>query len=330
MPVPRPVRRARGAFSLIELLIVVAIIAALVGVAVPFFQNNINEANRAKAQQDLDIVQSAINRYYYKNQRFLLGTSLGPLLSGYMNELPKDPWGNDYLYDGAIGLLMTYGADGLPGGEDGDSDVFRRIVPVVEIRRVQYQGTWGPPSPELNAAGVPVFNELSRGNAILVTLTKPIDEVEPATVPDYIELLRNVDTPDGSPIALEAAYGTPPADPWLGGTWVSAGNPVIPPGWERRHRPEEAVLVFRCAQNNRTNPGFSGAQSLTPTMAMDFSAAVSSATATIKESYYVGADPASPMDENVFGTEAYQMYKAVVQSTKPVSGYRRGIKIQKY
>ena len=46
----------------------------------------------------------------------------GPYLN---NDVPKDPWGNDYQFssDGSEYTLMSFGGDGLAGGEDNDADI---------------------------------------------------------------------------------------------------------------------------------------------------------------------------------------------------------------
>ena len=46
---------------------------------------------------------------------------------GYMDKIPKDPWGNEFVYvcPGVHGDfdISSYGGDGVPGGEDKDKDV---------------------------------------------------------------------------------------------------------------------------------------------------------------------------------------------------------------
>ena len=46
----------------------------------------------------------------------------GPYLRG---DVPVDPWGNEYVYEasGRTFTLMSYGADGRPGGEGNDADI---------------------------------------------------------------------------------------------------------------------------------------------------------------------------------------------------------------
>ena len=51
---------------------------------------------------------------------------------GIDDELPLDPWGNDYQYappeEGSRTVeLMSFGADGAPGGEGPDGDIIERF-----------------------------------------------------------------------------------------------------------------------------------------------------------------------------------------------------------
>lgn len=330
---PKTTRRRSG-FSLIELLIVVAIIAALVGVAVPFFQDNLGEAQVTKAGQDLDVIYQGINRYFYDKGRFLTGTSLEPLVGRYMQELPDDPWGNPYLYDGAFGMVLSYGGDALPQGTGGDADIVRRLVHAVEIIRVQYQGSWGPPNAQLDGTGTPIFVDPDKGNAFVLTMSKPYSEINAAELARHVDLLTNIDGPAGSPVRLDdAGYPaaapanySPPAVPWKLGTWKSVGDYPLP-SWDKRHDPSQGILVLRAAETTRDA---SRAQSITPTMALDFEPNIDSATTIIQESYYQNMDPSSPMDPAIYGTEAYDTYKSLVRSSKLIHGQRRGVRIERY
>ena len=59
--------------------------------------------------RDLDILRNAINLYDAQNPP-LTGTSLEPLFPRYLQELPKDPWGNPYLVDTRTGFICSYPA----------------------------------------------------------------------------------------------------------------------------------------------------------------------------------------------------------------------------
>uniref|UniRef100_Q31J24 Type II secretion system core protein G n=1 Tax=Hydrogenovibrio crunogenus (strain DSM 25203 / XCL-2) TaxID=317025 RepID=Q31J24_HYDCU len=121
-------------FTLIELMVVVVILAILAAIAVPQFMDRPDEARIVKAKQDISSLSSALQLYKLDNYRYPT-TEQGlealvkkptaepdaPNWKPYMQQLPKDPWGQDYLYlsPGEKGDfdLYTLGADGEEGGE---------------------------------------------------------------------------------------------------------------------------------------------------------------------------------------------------------------------
>jgi len=103
--------------GLIELLIVVMVIAALVGVAVPFFGDNLAESQSTRCHQDLDVLRNAVTLHDAQNGPSQTG-DLQPLLGRYLQEIPKDPWGNSYQYDAARGVVTCLGPDGVPSADD--------------------------------------------------------------------------------------------------------------------------------------------------------------------------------------------------------------------
>lgn len=136
-----PAVRMRG-FSLIEILVVVAIMAILAAVVVPKLMDNPDKARIARAQADIRNLGTALN--LYKLDNFVYPSTeqgLDALVSkpggepaapnwkagGYVERLPKDPWGRDYLFlrPGQNGEydLYTLGADGQPGGDGPNADI---------------------------------------------------------------------------------------------------------------------------------------------------------------------------------------------------------------
>jgi prepilin-type N-terminal cleavage/methylation domain-containing protein len=91
----------RSAFSLVELLIVVTIIAVLTGSAVPFVGEYLEQAKAAKARNDLDEISRAINAYEASTGLTYSDTTGNALLGSYLERIPADPWGVPYSFASA-------------------------------------------------------------------------------------------------------------------------------------------------------------------------------------------------------------------------------------
>ena len=128
-------------FTLIEIMVVVIILGILAAIVAPNVIGRIDDAQAARVQQDLRGIESALN--FYRLDNFTYPTSeqgIEALVTkpsdpnirnwksgGYLPRLPKDPWGNAYLYlspgnNGEIDIY-TLGRDSRPGGEGVDADV---------------------------------------------------------------------------------------------------------------------------------------------------------------------------------------------------------------
>ncbi len=132
-------RVARG-FTLIEILVVVVILGILAAIVVPKVMEHPGEARQVRAKQDVQAIVTALNTYKLDNFTYPgteqgldalvhkpSGTPDAPNWHGYLDKLPKDPWGRPYMYlhPGTHGDIdvFSYGADGKPGGDGEDADV---------------------------------------------------------------------------------------------------------------------------------------------------------------------------------------------------------------
>lgn len=132
---------SRG-FTLIELLVVVMILGILATVVVVNVMDRPDEARVAKARQDVRALVTALNLYKLDNYvypsteqglealvRRPSGQPPAPnwKQGGYVDSLPRDPWGREYLYlnPGAHAEIDVYtlGADGESGGEGVNADI---------------------------------------------------------------------------------------------------------------------------------------------------------------------------------------------------------------
>src|SRR5689334_1890114 len=105
--------RSQGGFTLIEIMVVVVIIGLLAAVIVPSVVGQVDKARVTKAKADVSALESALTLYRLDNSKYptteqglaaLTTQPTDPSIrnwrpGGYLTKkVPKDPWGNDYLY----------------------------------------------------------------------------------------------------------------------------------------------------------------------------------------------------------------------------------------
>jgi len=131
-------------FTMIELMVVIVILGILAAIIAPRLVGRTDEARITKARVDITNLETALKLYKLDNgvyptteqglQALVEAPETGTAPrnwreGGYLekNRVPKDPWGNDFVYlsPGVNGDfdLSSYGADGLAGGEGINADV---------------------------------------------------------------------------------------------------------------------------------------------------------------------------------------------------------------
>ena len=140
----RRMRRARWrqkGFTLIEIMVVVIIIGLLAAIVAPNVIGRVDDAQITRAKADIGQIENALKFYRLDNFAYpsseqgleaLVNKPNDPNIrnwktGGYLDRVPKDPWGNEYLYlnpgNNSEIDVYTLGADGRPGGEGTNADI---------------------------------------------------------------------------------------------------------------------------------------------------------------------------------------------------------------
>lgn len=128
-----------AAFTLLELLVVVAIIGLLAGYVGPKYFGQLGKAEVKAARAQIDAMEKSLDQYrldvgrYPGSEQGLnalvtppagIAKWAGPYLK---KGVPLDPWGKPYNYKspGEHGEvdIFSYGRDGTPGGSGEDADI---------------------------------------------------------------------------------------------------------------------------------------------------------------------------------------------------------------
>ncbi|TVP47026.1 MAG: type II secretion system protein GspG [Gemmatimonadales bacterium] len=141
---PRRPRIARAGFTLIEILVVVAVLSVLAALVAPNVFQHLGTAKDAAARSQMEMLGAALDAYRLDNGRYpttaqgLAALREEPTIEPrprswngpYLRRaVPLDPWDNPYVYiapgeanPGSYDLV-SYGADGTPGGEGENADI---------------------------------------------------------------------------------------------------------------------------------------------------------------------------------------------------------------
>jgi len=133
--------RRHDAFSLVEMMVVVVIIAVLAATIIPMFRGTTDDAKVSMAKSHIAEFESAISRFYIHLDRYPTAEEgLGVLVEApaedadkwrgpYISKLRDDPWGNPYQYRSPATKgngefdIWSFGKDGADGGEGPAADI---------------------------------------------------------------------------------------------------------------------------------------------------------------------------------------------------------------
>ncbi|MEW6709229.1 MAG: prepilin-type N-terminal cleavage/methylation domain-containing protein [Candidatus Riflebacteria bacterium] len=145
-------------FTLIELIIVVTIIAILVGGALPYAQQYIEDTRYSKAKQDLDEIKNALIRFETDQNRVYTDTSINGLVGPYLTKGMADPWGSPYLISHPASKCYSVG----PDRQDNTGDELEvEYRPPLAISRA----FWEDSNKNQN---------IDSGDALLIKFTRPV------------------------------------------------------------------------------------------------------------------------------------------------------------
>jgi general secretion pathway protein G len=135
--------RTRG-FTLLELLVVIAVIAILAGLVSPMIFRNVGDAKVSATRSQIEMLGLALDAYRLDNDYYpsteqglaalIQAPSVEPLPRNWRGPylrkgVPVDAWGRPYLYKSPGEQnpqsydLLSYGRDGTPGGAGEDEDL---------------------------------------------------------------------------------------------------------------------------------------------------------------------------------------------------------------
>lgn len=130
--------RKQSGFTMIELLIVVVILGLLMSLVAPTMFSKVDSTKIKTASAQMQMLETSLATYWLDMGEYptklddLFSSSLAGWDGPYLPKaVPNDPWSNPYSYqspgpDGEPFILMSFGKDGRPGGEDDAEDIIHQ------------------------------------------------------------------------------------------------------------------------------------------------------------------------------------------------------------
>lgn len=134
--------KRKNGFTLLELMVVMTILAFLAMMALPKFMNRVDESKVTAAKVSIQGLETALHLFYLDNGVYPTteqglkalvekpGDAKNWREGGYLEKgtVPKDPWGNEYIYrspgeNNREYEILSLGRDGKEGGTGIDADI---------------------------------------------------------------------------------------------------------------------------------------------------------------------------------------------------------------
>jgi general secretion pathway protein G len=139
----RRIPHGETGLTLVEMIVVLAIIALVAALIVPNVIGRPDQARVTTANADIATIASQLTTYRLDNGAYptteqglkslVERTSVPPIPAtfpqgGYLSTMPQDPWGKPYVYEsnGGTYAISSLGRDGRQGGEGVDADIVRK------------------------------------------------------------------------------------------------------------------------------------------------------------------------------------------------------------
>ncbi len=127
----------QAGFTLIEIMVVVFILGLLVTLVAPKIIGRTDQARQTKARADIKAIEESMKLFKLDNGFYpSTGEGIQALVQppprarrfnpdGYLDKVPLDPWGQEYAYlnDGRNIRIISFGANGVEGGDGYDRDI---------------------------------------------------------------------------------------------------------------------------------------------------------------------------------------------------------------
>lgn len=120
-------QRRRGGFTLLEILVVIAILGLLTGMVAVAVVPTFTKAKVDTTRTNIGTTMDLLKQYYLRKNKYPdTGTGLKALVDEQITDkVPKDAWDHEFVYllENGKPVVMSYGDDGSPGGDGSAADL---------------------------------------------------------------------------------------------------------------------------------------------------------------------------------------------------------------